>query len=379
MVALSVSASAARVFHVAPEPRGSATGASADDAASYRDTGVWATVKEHIGGEPVTVRFAAGDYVQGPLTVKGVGGPNHTLTVEGDSDGGTVFQALNEDETKPNTGFYLVDCRNIVVRDLHFTGPGKTGYISRATGQHILFERCSWIDLPNIRYGAAGSTGKETSHIVYRNCTFRRVGLQGGAHMIYNAYEPGHIYVIDCTFEDCAGDYVRWRDLTDCSLARGCSFKSTGTWPPEKPVHASFISVPLFVDADPGDEWFGTHFLIQNNVFDYDQSELPGSAAPIRFSHSGYDPPGLHHLMTPEEGAILERGTPEERKALLKRNCNIDTNEVRVFGNTYHNVSTKATFSSRAAYGAESKGWEGTVDIFELFNHAAGTPEWVKD
>jgi hypothetical protein len=373
------SASAESVFHVAPQPNGRATGADVNDAASYGDARLWSTVRDRCGEERVTVRFAAGDYVHGPLTVDGVGAPDRTLTIEGDPDGGTVFRALNEDAGKPNTGFYLADCRNVIVRDLHFTGPGKTGYISRATGQDILFERCSWIDLPNIRYGAAGSSGKETNHIAYRNCTFRRVGLHGGAHMIYNAYEPRHIYVIDCTFEDCAGDYVRWRDLTDYSLARGCSFRSTGTWPPEKPVHASFISVPLFVDADPGDEWFGTHFLIQDNVFDYDQSQLPGSAAPIRFLHSGYDPPGVHHLMTPEEGAILERGTREEKKALLRRNCNIDTDEVRVFGNVYHNVSTRATFSSRAAYGAKSRGWEGTVGIFDLFNRAPGTPEWVKD
>jgi len=83
--------------------------------------------------------------------------------------------------------------------------------------------------------------------------------------------------------------------------------------------------------------------------------------------------------MTSEEGEILEKGTPEQRKAILKQNCNIDTGEVRVFGNTYRNVENKATFSSYAAYGAKSKGWEDRVDIFDLLNHEKGTPRWEFD
>lgn len=374
-----VSAGSEEVRWVAPEARGSGDGATDENAAQYTDAEFWRPVQAALEEQPVTVRFLRGDYVTGALTLDGIGHPDYRLTIEGDSAGGTSFKALNADDGKSGTGFFLRGCQNVTVRYLNFTGPGEMSYISQVQAKNILFEHCTWIDLPNMKFGATGTTRDTTEHVAWKSCTFKRVGVQGGAHMIYNAYGPQHVYVIDCIFEDCAGDYVRWRDHTDYSMASGCTFRSTGTWPPAKPVHATFISIPLFADKDPGDEWFGTHFVVRNNKFIYEEKDAPGARTAISFLHRGFDPPGRHHLMTPEEGAILEKGAPEEKKALLKKNCNIDTSEVCVFGNVYENVLTKAAFSSGAAYGAESKGWQGTVDIFDLLNHESATPGWVNE
>jgi hypothetical protein len=97
----------------------------------------------------------------------------------------------------------------------------------------------------------------------------------------------------------------------------------------------------------------------------------------LRFVHKGYDPPGFHHLMTHEEGAILENGSVERRKALLKRNCSLDSGAIHVFDNSCTNVARKATFTSPAGDGAQSKGWSGTVDIFDLLSHDPVVPDWV--
>ena len=377
--AAGTAATSEAVRYVSPEPAGLGDGTAAENAAAYTDAAFWEAVRTELAARPVTVRFLPGEYADGDLTLRDMGNGEHRLGLEGAGEGRAVFvERAEEGEERPNTGLYLKGCENVVIRNLHFTGPGKTGYISHFNGKDILLEACTWCDLPNIRYGAAGSTHESTERVVYRGCTFRRIGLNGGAHMIYNAYGPRHVYVVDCLFEDCAGDYVRWRDASDYCVARGCTFRSTGTWPPDEPVHGRFLSVPLFSDVDPGDEFFGTHFVVADNTFDYVAIQAGGMRTALAFLHKGYDPPGLHHLMTPEEGAVLENGTAAERKALLKRNCTIDTSEVRMFGNTYINAAYKATFTSSAAFGAEDKGWSGIAEIFDLLNHEAVFPDWLK-
>lgn len=362
-----------------PEARNSGDGTTQENVALYTDVEFWERVQNELEKSPVTVQLLKGEYVNGTLKLQNMGHPENRLVIEGASDRGTAFRILSEKGQPANTGFHMTGCQNITVRNLYFTGPGHTGYISVFNGTHILVENCAWIDLPNMRYGSTGVHREKAHHITFRNCTFKRVGVTGGAHMMYNAYGSHHLYLIDCYFEDCAGDYVRFRDLVDYCVVERCTFKSTGNWPPDDPGHRAFIAIPLFADANPGDEWFGTHFVIKNNTFIYEKPDADGMQISIRFGHKGFDPPELHHLMTPEEGEILEKGTPEQKKAILKVNCNIDTNEVRVFGNTYKNVENQATFSSYAAYGAKSKGWEGRVDIFDLLNHEKGTPQWEVD
>ena len=384
------------VRHVAPTKQGTGSGQTEDDAALYTAPDFWQGVQSSLVQCPVTVRFSGGEYVGGALKLASIGHPEHRLTIQGHPEGGTVFRIVSGEGQQPGTGFYISrGSQNIAVRNLHFTGQGKVGYITHVKGsRHILFESCSWVDLPHITFGATGTapgltitpenaSHTDTHHITYKGCTFKRVGTTGGAHMIYNAYGPQHVYVVNCHFEDCSGDYVRFRDLSDYCVVNGSTFRSTGTYPPGKPVQRPFITMPLFSDANPGDEWFGTRFLISGNTFIYEQpSGMTGRPGPpvIRFSHKGYDPPGRNHLLTREEGAILEGQDRRAGRALLRRNCGIDADRVRVFGNRYAGTAGRVTYHCRPAYGATSRGWEGSANIFGLLNHKEiSLEDWIAD
>ena len=376
-------------LYIAPTQQGTGDGQTETDAAQYTNEAFWHNVQTMLNQHPVTVHFLPGDYIQSPLRLAKLGHPKNRLTLLGSDK--TVFKIHSTDPKKPNTGFHIAaGCQNITVENLHFTGNGTVGYISHVRGsQNIHFKNCTWIDLPNIIYGATGTapskrstpeTASETDthHITYENCTFKRVGTKGGAHMIYNAYGPQHIYVINSHFEDCAGDYVRFRDLTDYCIVTGSTFTSTGTYPPNNPIHRPFISMPLFSDVDPGDEWFGTHFFFAHNTFTYQgQQEMDGEKIPIKFYHKGFDPPQRRHLLTADEGTVLENGSPQDKKTLLKTNCAIDTDQIHVFENTYSGIAVRAVYGCEAAYGAQSKGWEKSADIFALFNsQVIGLDDW---
>jgi hypothetical protein len=190
--------------------------------------------------------------------------------------------------------------------------------------------------------------------------------------MAYNAYGPKHIRFANCHFEDCAGDYVRFRDETDFGVVVGCTFISTGNY---TGVNAPFISVPLFNDDNPEHphgkpnyEYFGTHFLIANNLFYYANDSPEGSRIAVKFHHSGFDPPGRHHLLKSDEARLLAEGTVAEKRKFMSENFGIDTQSVHFFNNRFRGVDLKLAFVSKAAYGAESKGWSGTVDITDTAN-----------
>ncbi|MFC1735032.1 hypothetical protein ACFL1X_02880 [Candidatus Hydrogenedentota bacterium] len=381
-------------LYVAPVKHGTGNGRAEKSAALYTNRKFWAYIKSSLVKRPITVHFLEGEYTNGVLTLAGIGHVKHRLTVQGNPEGKTVFRIDSEDKRDPNTGFFVSrGCQNIAIRNLHFTGRGTVEYISRVTGStDIVFEHCSWIDLPNIISGATGTMPEMTitpanasytgtHHITFRNCVFKRVGTTPRAHMIYNAYGPRHISVINCYFEDCSGDYVRFRDLSDYCVVNGCTFRSTGNYPPSNPVHRPFVSIPLFVDVDPGDEWFGTHFFISGNKFIYEEPSAKITIAEtiaVKFYHEGYDSPGRSSLLTPGEGAILGNGTAQARKTLLQRNCGIDVDEVYVSANDYEKVANKAVYGWRADHGAKSRGREEMVEIFDLLNHEElSLEDWI--
>src|SRR5699024_12127550 len=92
---------------------------------------------------------------------------------------------------------------------------------------NILFKNSSFIDMEGIIYGATGCSYEETSHITYQNLTFKRIGVASSAHMIYNAYGTTHVHIIDCHFEDCMGDFVRFRDASDYGIVKNSVFLKT--------------------------------------------------------------------------------------------------------------------------------------------------------
>jgi hypothetical protein len=191
--------------------------------------------------------------------------------------------------------------------------------------------------------------------------------------MSYNATGPNHIRFIDCQFEDCAGDYIRYRAGADFGVVVGCTFKSTGEY---NGVNMPFISIPMANDDDPiekgssgGYEYFGTHFLITNNTFSYANDKAEGSRIALLFHHSGFDPPDRKHLLTSEEGELLANGSVAEKRALMLRNLGIDCNSVHFFNNRFEGTLTRVAYRSYAAYGAKSKGWSKKIaDITDTVN-----------
>jgi hypothetical protein len=380
-------------MYAAPEATGNGSGASVATPANFRDLDFWSRVQQSLRHGPVTVNFLAGAYLVSSdkekhmpqLQLSNMGHETNRLTIQGIAEEGVVFTRHPDDSMEGQKGpglFSLSGCRNVLVRNLHFTAKQPIGYATHFGSRNLVIEGCSWIDLPGVYYGASGTSGADTDHVTFRNCVFKRVGSGGHAHMVYNAYDPKHIRFVGCHFEDCAGDYVRFRDGTDFGVVTGCTFKSTGTY---LGGNLPFITVPLFNDDDPSKnprnpnyEYFGTHFLIFGNTFFYPEDSDKGTRAAFLFHHSGFDPPGRNHLLTPEEAATLANGTTAQRKALMLSNLGIDTNAVHYYSNEFVNVQHVAAYRAAASYGAKSRGWGGTIDVADLLNPepvANGTEE----
>src|SRR5690606_34248466 len=223
-------AAASLTFYVSPNGQGNKGGATEADAADFLAGAFWDRVRKALLNEPLTVQFLPGDYgrayTERALVLEKIGHPDNRLTIKGGDD--VIFTLREGVSTKS----YVVDVRgaqNIVMDGLHFTGNGSINYVLRFTRipggaiptTNITLQNSSFIDMEGVIYGASGCSYEETSHITYKNTVFKRVGVAGTAHMIYNAYGASNIHVIDSHFEDCMGDYVRFRDRSDFGIVKG--------------------------------------------------------------------------------------------------------------------------------------------------------------
>lgn len=349
--------------YVGPGATGKTTGFSRKAPADFLDPEFWQEVQSLLQKEAVTVHFLPGDYVRAftekPLLLRNAGHGEHALLLQGE-DGKSIFTAPTGHADKAVL-VELKNARNVVIRDLHFRGNGRLGYGLRITStngggtENILVENCSWLDMRGIIYGAAGSHGPGTRGITYKNCVFKRIGIDSHSHHMYNAHGAQHIVVQDSHFEDCTGDYVRFRDNCDFITVKNSTFVRN----PEFPQYP-FISVPLFNNVDPGDEKFASNFTLSGNTF-------TNAKFAIAFHHYGFTHPAFNFLLSGEEGNVLQKGSPQEKSRILKQSFGIDAAKVSISKNTYHNVATRVGMGSFARYGAKSRGFEGWGDISSLF------------
>ncbi|MCC6683199.1 MAG: right-handed parallel beta-helix repeat-containing protein [Phycisphaeraceae bacterium] len=366
------------VLHVAPEAVGDGNGSTESNAAKFDDPALWKLAQQSLGSSPVEVVFADGKYLFAPtLLLEKMGSDEHRLTLRAATTGNVVIREDPSDTAERNPLLHLKDCRNMTMRGLMITGDAHCGQgIFVDNSSAILIEQCRWIDFTGAYYSGVSVTGARAINVVLRDCEFNRLGQDSHAHMVYTAYEPSHVKLINCTFIDSAGDYVRFRDRSDFGVVYGCTFRSTGTY---HNGHMPMIAVPLFNDDNPAAnverpryEYFGTNFLIAGNTFIYENAEQTregwGARYALIFHHSGYDPPGRRHLLTPQEADLLEHGTVEQRKELMRRNLGIEIDSVRMFDNTYENVASQAVYRAYASYGAVDRGWSGIIDITDLLN-----------
>src|SRR5690606_7071211 len=241
---------------------------------------------------------------------------------------------------------------------------GKVGYALRITSnsgketKNILVKNCVWTDMRGIIYGTTGVHQKNTKNVTYLNCVFKRVGIDSHSHHIYNAYNPSHIYVIDSHFEDCTGDFVRFRDSTDYCVVSGSKFVRNQEFRPYP-----FISMPNFNKKRA--ESFASNYAFFNNEFINNGDNEVRNA--IALHHYGFNRPGFNYLLTAEEGNILTKGSDSEKRKLLLDNFGINPDLIRVHNNRFSGkIKNKVAVGSYPAYGAESKGWKGFGDIYRI-------------
>ncbi|MBD1422780.1 hypothetical protein [Sphingobacterium chuzhouense] len=368
-------------YYVAPVARGAGDGSSETDAADFLAANFWNEIRKQLLSESVEVQFVDGEYqrayLEHGLVFERIGHPENKLVLKG---GNNVLFPLKEGE---RTKSYIIDFRgaqNIEIDGFHFTGNGSINYVVRFTRiadkslptKNIVLKNSSFIDMKGIVYGASGCSYEETSHITYQNVTFKRIGVASSAHMIYNAYGTSHIYIFDCHFEDCMGDYVRYRAGSDYGIVKNCVFlKSSNDF-----TGNMFIAWPQFNSRPPvGDEYFTSNHVIVDNEFTNATYNTTTNA--LAFYHSGFSPPEWDYLLTRDEGRILQSGTTLQKKQLLRDNFGIDTDKIRMHGNSFSSrITRQFAMSIRVNYGAASKGWVGDGDITATIGTQSEPFDW---
>ncbi len=336
----------------------------------------WEQVQTALQSQPVEVVLSDELYAIGEtVTLENLGHPHHRLTIRGPA-------RIEEASGKKNERIGLISlegCQNVLIRDLHFSGAAESAYaLAVRNSQNITIEQCRFTDMTGLYAAAISILGAKTDTVTVRDCTFRRIGSGGHAHMIYTAYGPQRVRVLDCHFTDCAGDFVRFRDRSDHGVVYGCTFESTGTYNAANPP---MITVPLFNDDDPAAakptpryEYFGTNFLIARNRFTYARAGRQDTRFAVLFHHGGFNPPGKTHLFSPELAALVASGPAAERRAALEKNTGIRLENVGILDNEFDHVQYVLGYRSEPGYGAQSTGWEGVIDLSNLITTTGGTP-----
>jgi hypothetical protein len=368
------------IRYVAPTGIGNGNGLSASNAADFLERAFWKDVQDLLASQPVTVKFAGGDYYRAytekALIIAQMGNTQNTLLLEGDPSNTTIFTIPDSSTSTKSHVIEINNSVNITLKNFYFTGNGSIDNVLTITSSqgyttnNILIENCTLVDIKGVIYGATGATREGTHHITFKNCTFKRIGRNSASHMIYNAYGSHHISVINSYFEDCTGDYIRFRDKCDYGIVKGCTF--IHSW---DVANVKFISMPLFNDGkpSPGDESFATNYAFTDNSF----NSKVTSVTAIGFYSKGYTAPGYNYLLTPAEGAILAGGNDQQKKVLLESNFGIFPEKVRMFNNTYTGLANSAVIlSTMAGYGAESKGWTGSGTITGVINTSSVPFTW---
>ena len=375
-------------MYVAPEALGTGDGYTENNAAVWTDKLFWTHAQQRVKQQDTTVHFAAGTYVASKnssgtvcLQLSKLGVSNHTLTLLGAENSGSVFLRDPSDSTEQTTEnrlayiLYLYQCQNVVVDNLHFTGIGALGYaLSIRTPYNVLVRNCSWTGMTGIYYGATGSsTGG--SGVAWENCYFDTIGVATTAHCIYNAYDVCDILIRNCVFRDCVGDYVRFRDKCLRCTVDSCTFESTGKF-----RGYSFVSCPLFNDEDPAvktdpadHEYFSQNIAVRNCTFiGLNRPELDRHQYMLNFLNDGYNPVGKHYLISRSEASALTTMPADEARAWMRDRLDIDFDDIQWVNNVNRGAAGGCRYQSVPNYGATteypSAQYNNAVDVSRLLH-----------
>jgi len=367
--AFSSGAQAATTRYFAPETRGKGTAESPAHAAKITDATAWNQVREELIRGPVKVVLLDGRY-ESVVSLSSIGSAEHRLTVESQRPGGAVFAGPGR--------FLIVGALNMTVRGLTFTETDPKANIYKLSfgldskagrvSERVFVEDCHFHD-SLVYYGALG-IHRGSHHVTVHRNTFRNIGFDGHAHMIYTAYDVHHIKVIGNEFENCRGDYVRFRDNADFGEVRFNTFRST-----DAEFNRPFIHMPVFNDVNPGDEFHASNYLFTDNRMEY--RATTGSADrrdAMGYLSSGFEPAHVHMLPTAAEGKVLLKGTADAKRQLLLKQYGIDLGKVRIYRNVIENQNRIFHYWALAAHGAKSRGWTGFAEVADALDMSPPQP-----
>lgn len=179
--------------------------------------------------------------------------------------------------------------------------------------------------------------------------------------MIYCSHDAQNLWISQCTFTNCKGDYVRFRDDTEYAEVDGCTFTSSSST-----YNMEFILVPVFNDVNPGDEHFGGKFKITNNTFNY-AGGTSGRRHCVQFRCDGHNvdtSSGLDYWTDTTEAATLNTGTASQKNSILSPEMELNNSEIKIYGNTYQgSYEYQTVYWHHKNYGSGDQGYTSYCNI----------------
>lgn len=323
------------------------------------DAAFWSGIQTMLQTNAVDVVFADGTYnITSTITLSNIGSATKRLQLKANTVGAAVLTGSIAKLMSLN------NCQNILIHRLKFTGAVSEYALVIQRSPNITVAYCRFENMPNLYYGAVGAHYATSNNVIIRQNQFSNIGVGSTAHMIYGAFGVKRLKILENTFTDCSGSFIRFRgDNSTHGVVYGNTFNSTGTYMVSGTgVNPIFVEVPVFNDVNPGDETFGTSFMVTKNNFNYATVGNQSTRFALAFHHSGFNPTGRTHLISAADAATLGTGTVTEKRAIMSSKLGLDGTKILYGGNSNVNLSTHVVYRCWEAYGATAP-WTGVVSI----------------
>lgn len=328
------------------------------------DAAFWSGIQTMLQTNHVDVVFADGTYnISSTITLSNIGSATKRLQLKANSVGAAV---LTGSITKLMS---LNNCQNILIHRLKFTGAVSEYALVIQRSPNITVAYCRFENMPNLYYGAVGAHYATSNNVIIRQSQFSKIGVGSTAHMIYGAFGVKRLKVIENIFTDCSGSFIRFRgDNSTHGVVYGNTFNSTGTYmvtttSGTTAVNPIFVEVPVFNNVDPGDETFGTSFLVTKNNFNYATVGNQSTRYAFAFHSSGFNPIGRTHLISVADATTLGTGTVTQKRAVMSSKLGLDGTKILYGANNLVNVANNVVYRCWSAYDGVVAPWTGVVDI----------------
>jgi hypothetical protein len=355
-------------YFVAPNALGTGTGTSAANAADYLNLTFWnSTVKPALASAAHTVWFANGTYNEGQLKLTSVGDPLNKLTLKATTSGSVTLSTTSSFQSV----LWLYGCQNVEVNGVRFTGASSQNALNlsyypsilKSGSRTITIKTCWFENLTNLSLGAILLGANHG--VTIDGCTFTSVTgpAPKQVHAVYAGNDSKGISVLNSTFTNIGGEYVRFRDDADYAIVDNCSFHSTAeAW------NSPFITMPLYNSVSPSaTEFYGTNYQFSNNVFRYDVPNASPASDSYCFAHyiydSGYNAPagdGLDYMLDTTEAGTLNTGTVAAKESLLNAEMGLTNTRLKIVNPEYHGATWATAYRG---YGAAAQSYTDPVNI----------------